>query len=415
MMKFSWVALVTFSFILAACGKAQPESDGVITVINHEKVVIRDQAQQEQVCANQYCEPNYILTEAFGSRRVSDPAPAPIPIPVPTVRPTATPVVNPTATPIATATPVHEPSTGFNSKDHYDYSRAAMNLQEAWNITEGDPEVIVAVIDSGIDLTHPDLKDNLWTNPAEAKGLAGVDNDGNGYKNDVHGYDFYYSKGDPTDQTGHGTHVAGIIAALKNDLGSVGVAPKVKIMALRFIGPSGTGSTSDAIDAIYYAIRNGAKVISASWGGTGYSSYLAQAIKDAQAAGIVFVAAAGNSSKDTSSTPYYPANYDGVVSVASSGEGDYLASYSNYSSNAVTIAAPGDQIYSTYLKGGYEYLSGTSMAAPQVSGAIALALSKNKSFQPNYLTSALCQSSDAVLTKYTRCGRINIGRLLKNL
>jgi subtilisin family serine protease len=393
MKKISVLVLGSVSLILTACGQSEPQSDGVITTVNHQRVVIRDEAKKKELCAQQYCEPNYLITEAFG--RSHDPAPVPSPTPKPSVSPT--------------------PQPGWDTTDTYDYSRTKMNLKEAWEVTEGSPEVIVAIIDSGVDLTHPDLKDNLWTNPGELNGKANSDNDGNGYKNDLHGYDFYYGKGDPTDQTGHGTHVAGTIAALKNNLGVVGVAPNVKIMPLRFIGPGGSGSTNDAIDAIYYAIKMGAKVISASWGNSGYSSYLAQAVKDAQDAGVVFVAAAGNQGRNAANSPYYPGSYDGVVSVGASTAKDTLASYSNYSPNAVTIAAPGDQIYSTYLNNGYETLSGTSMAAPQVSGAIALALSKNKSVTPDQVKSVLCQSADPILQNSVKCGRINVGRLVKSL
>jgi len=395
MKQYSALVLISFTSILTACGQATPPSDGVITTVGNQRVVIRDEAQKKEICAKQYCEPNYLLTEAFARRH--DPAPVPTPTPSTGSSPAPT-----------------DPNSGWDTADTHDYSRTKMNLKEAWTVTEGSPEVVVAIIDSGVDLNHPDLKDNLWTNPGEVNGKANTDNDGNGFKNDVHGYDFYYGKGDPTDETGHGTHVAGIIAALKNGFGSIGVAPNVKVMPLRFIGPSGSGSTSDAIDAIDYAIKMGAKVISASWGNSGYSSYLADAVKRAQDAGIVFVAAAGNQGRNTANSPYYPGSYDGVISVASSNQKDQLSSYSNYGSN-VTIAAPGDQIFSTYLNDGYETLSGTSMAAPQISGAVALALSKNQSIPPEALKSALCGSADSVLQGSTQCGRVNVGRLLNSL
>jgi len=397
MKQYSALVLISLTSILTACGQSEPQSDGVITTIANQRVVIRDEAQKKEICAKQYCEPNYLITEAFARRH--DPAPTPTPSTGASPAPTGAPSTGATPAP-----------TG----DTYDYSRTKMNLKEAWEVTEGSPEVVVAIIDSGVDLNHPDLKDNLWTNPGEVNGKANADNDGNGYKNDVHGYDFYYGKGDPTDETGHGTHVAGIIAALKNGFGSIGVAPNVKIMPLRFIGPSGSGSTSDAIDAIDYAIKMGAKVISASWGNSGYSSYLADAVKRAQDAGIIFVAAAGNQGRNTVNSPYYPGSYDGVISVASSNQNDKLSSYSNYGSN-VTIAAPGDQIFSTYLNDGYTTLSGTSMAAPQISGAVALALSKNQSLTPEALKAALCSSADSVLQGSTQCGRVNVGRLVNSL
>ena len=353
---------ILFALTLTACGgKSGPASDGMLSMVNNKLTVIRDTQKQQAVCKTQYCEPNYILHEAVEAKKVRNPSLAP------------------------TATGVDK------TTDRIDYSLTKMNVQDAWQITEGSSDVIVAIIDSGVDLNHPDLKDNI-----------------------VQGYDFYAKKADPTDEAGHGTHVAGIIAASKNGFGMVGVAPHVKIMPLRFIGPDGSGDTADAIDAIHYAIKMGAKVISASWGGEEYSSFLAQAVKDAQDAGIIFVAAAGNQSYDTTATPYYPGSLPNVVSVASSDENDQLSSYSNFG-NTVMIAAPGDDIYSTYLNDGYETLSGTSMAAPQVSGAIALALSKNQSVQPAQLLKTLCQTADAVLRGPTQCGRINVGLLLKNL
>ena len=156
----------------------------------------------------------------------------------------------------------------------------------------------------------------------------------------------------------------------------------------------------------------GARVISASWGGEEYSSYVAQAVKDAQAAGVIFVAAAGNDGKDTSRKPFYPGSNDGVISVAASDENDNLSSYTNYGKNSVTIAAPGDDIFSTYLEDGFESLSGSSMAGPQVAGAVALAMSKNKSVLPAAVTSALCSTADSAVQDSTKCGRVNIGRLV---
>jgi hypothetical protein len=184
-----------------------------------------------------------------------------------------------------------------------DSAKMLMNTTSAWRVTEGSPEVVVAVIDSGIQIQHPDLRANLWTNAKEAGGAPGKDLDGNGYAHDVHGYDFYAKKGDPEDENGHGTHTAGTVAALKNGLGVIGVAPQVKIMPLRFLGPQGQGSTADAILAVRYAVRMGARIISASWGGPGYSSYLAQAVQEAIEAGVIFVAAAGNDGNDLSRMP----------------------------------------------------------------------------------------------------------------
>jgi subtilisin family serine protease len=288
-----------------------------------------------------------------------------------------------------------------------------MNTLEAWEVTEGAPEIVVADIDSGIDLSHPDLVGNLWVNPKETSSGSGVDHDGNGFPNDVHGFDFYAWKGDPIDENGHGTHTAGTIAASRNDLGVIGVAPRVKIMPLRFLGPQGQGSTYGAIQAIQYAVKMGARVISASWGGDGFSSLLAQAVKDAQDAGVIFVAAAGNDGRDLSRTPSYPASLPDVFTVGSSSLSDRLSTFSNYGPSTVLVSAPGEKIYSTYPGGNYASMSGTSMATPQVSGAVALALSKNKSIPASQIRSVMCSTSDPLSNGGTQCGRINIGRFLK--
>ncbi|MBU6155047.1 MAG: S8 family serine peptidase [Bdellovibrionales bacterium] len=386
-------------FSLSACGRGEPESDGVITLVDDKVEVIRESGLQEEICKKQYCEPNYLLDQSFGLRRRSPPRSSrPLPVPPPFAGPTPKP------DPVDPASEV------------VDVAKQLMNTPEAWGVTEGSPEVIVADIDSGIDLDHPDLKDNLWTNAKEVGSPPGQDRDGNGYANDVHGYDFYAKNGSPVDQNGHGTHTAGTIAAIRNGVGVIGVAPKVKLMALRFIGPQGQGSTADAISAIRYATRMGAKIISASWGGGGYSSFLDQAVQDAQKAGVIFVAAAGNEGKDISRFPTYPANLDGVIAVAATDSYDQLTYFSNYGASAVMIAAPGDQILSTFVGQGYKTLSGTSMATPQVAGAIALALSKNKSLQASAIKSALCSSADPVRNGFgVQCGRINVGRFVRGI
>ncbi len=367
----------------------------MITFSGNQMQVLRTKAEQDALCKVQYCEPNYFLYASFGRRRGLPPV-SPRPTPPPVSQPAEPDPVNP-------------------SQEVMDSAKVLMNTASAWKVTEGSGDVVVAVIDSGMNLNHPDLQGNLWTNAKEAGGGKGQDLDGNGYANDVHGYDFYAKKGDPEDENGHGTHTAGTVAALKNGVGVIGVAPHVKIMPLRFLGPQGQGSTADAILAIRYAVRMGARVISASWGGPGYSSYLAQAIQEATDAGVIFVAAAGNEGNDLSRQPTYPASLPGVITVASSGLGDRLSSFSNYDPNTVLISAPGEQILSTHLKGGYKALSGTSMATPQVSGAIALAISKNRSVTSNQLKAALCNTADSLRSYGTRCGRINIGRFVQSL
>ncbi len=393
---FLCVSLIT---TLTACGQADHPSDGMLTEINGQTTVIRDPAEQKKICEQQYCEPNFLVYASFARRRS---APPPV-----IVKP---PVTKPTPSPTPTATPSFS-----NGDDFFDYAKAKMNTLAAWNITQGSDGVIVAVIDSGMNLHHPDLLVNLWTNPNETESQPGVDHDGNGYTNDVHGYDFYANKSNPEDENGHGTHTAGTIAAAKNNMGVIGVAPKVKIMPLRFLGPQGEGSTQGAIQAINYAVKMGAKVISASWGGGAYSAYLAQAIQNAQAAGVVFVAAAGNEGRNLYYSPTYPATYPGVISVGATDANDQMASFSNYGTNEVLITAPGVQIQSTYLNQGYQSLSGTSMATPQVSGAIALALSLNPRLNLEQLRTNLCNTADSIGGNSVKCGRINIGRFIESI
>lgn len=389
-------SLLSPLFLLTACGQAEPDSDGMITFTGNQLQVLRSKAEQDALCKVQYCEPNYLLYASFGRRR-------------------GLPPVSPRPTPRPTNPAPAEPDPVSPAKEVMDQAKVLMNTASAWRVSEGSPDIVVAVIDSGTNLSHPDLQANLWTNAREQGGAPGQDNDGNGYASDLHGYDFYAKKGDPEDENGHGTHTAGTIAALKNGMGVIGVAPNVKVMPLRFLGPQGQGSTADAILAIRYAVKMGARVISASWGGPGFSSYLAQAVQEAVESGVIFVAAAGNDGMDLSRMPTYPASLPGVITVASSGLQDQLSNFSNYDPNTVLVSAPGEQILSTFLKGGYKALSGTSMATPQVSGAIALALSKNKSVMPNQLKAVLCNTADPLRSYGTRCGRINIGRFIQSL
>lgn len=259
---------------------------------------------------------------------------------------------------------------------------AGIAAQRAWSVSTGSSDVVVAVIDTGVDYTHPDLRANMWINPEEVPG-NGIDDDANGYIDDVHGINAMRGAaypGDPRDENGHGTHVAGTIGAVgHNGQGVVGVNQHVKIMALRFLGASGAGSLSDAITAIDYMItmkNRGVdiRVANNSWGGSGYAAALGDAIQRTEEAGIVFVAAAGNDGADNDVEPSYPANFEmnNVVSVAALDEWGNLASFSNYGATTVDIAAPGADIHSTFPGNRYVKLSGTSMATPHVVGALAL-------------------------------------------
>jgi len=246
----------------------------------------------------------------------------------------------------------------------------------AWDISTGGASVVVAILDSGIDLDHPDLAPNLWTNPDEIPGNL-VDDDGNGRIDDVHGWDFVNHDDDPDDDLGHGTHVAGTIAgAGDNGIGITGVAWRASLMPLKFLDRSGAGTTSDAIQAIDYAASEGARILNASWGGGGFSMAMLESIRDAAAREVLFVAAAGNDAADTDIAPFFPAGYDApnVVAVAASDRSDRLALFSSFGETTVDLAAPGVDILSTLPGGTYGFSSGTSMATPHVSGVAALVL-----------------------------------------
>jgi subtilisin family serine protease len=231
---------------------------------------------------------------------------------------------------------------------------ADIHAEKAWDVTTGTGKEIVAVLDSGIDYTHPDLAANMWP---------------------TYGYNFVANTNNPMDDNGHGTLVAGIIGAVGNNgVGIAGIDWNVQLMAVKVLDSTGSGLTSTAIQGLNYAVANGAKIVNASWGSTGYDQALQTAIASARAQGVIFVAAAGNSSTNNDVTPIYPASYSGdnIVAVAATDQYDNLASFSNYGPTSVALAAPGMSVQSTYVGGGYAYMSGTSAAAPFVSGAMAL-------------------------------------------
>ncbi len=253
-----------------------------------------------------------------------------------------------------------------------------IDAERAWDITTGSENVIVAVIDTGLDYTHPDLKQNAWINEAEAAGVSGVDDDKNGYVDDVHGFNFTDAanpSADPMDDQGHGTHCSGTIGAKGNDgAGIVGVAWNVRIMGIKFLGADGSGTLEGAIKAIDYATKMKARIMSNSWGGGGESQLLKEAIERAHQAGALFIAAAGNDGMNNDSSPHFPSNYQvpNVLSVAAIDNMGRLASFSNYGKRTVHVAAPGVNIYSSLSGGTYDSWSGTSMATPHVSGIAAL-------------------------------------------
>jgi subtilisin family serine protease len=269
-----------------------------------------------------------------------------------------------------------------------------INIVKAWEVSKNRQKIRVAVIDTGVDYTHPDLVDQMLVNTAEADGLPGIDDDNNGFVDDIYGYDFANEDGDPKDDHGHGTHCAGIVGASSNDLGIVGVAPNVEILAVKFLNSSMAGTTVDAIEAIDYAIRRKVDVMSNSWGGEGIvDQALEEAVQEAHRSGIVFVAASGNAGKDNDSILMVPANYDNVIAVGSFTGHGRMAYSSNHGEKNVDVVAPGDSIYSTHLNHGYRSLSGTSMACPHVAGMAALLLGEEPNLTPTEVRDRIVNTS----------------------
>ena len=322
-----------------------------------------------------------------------------------------------------------------------------MKMPQAWDILRGS-NIVVAVIDSGIDFNHPDLVNNIWRNTAETSCTDGIDNDGNGYIDDCQGWNFAGMNSDPMDDEGHGTHVAGIIgAAGNNGVGISGVMWNVRLMPLKFIGNFGPnvcgpgsdfcGSLADEILAIQYAVNGGASVINASFGGPGFAQSEVDAISAANAAGVLFVAAAGNGGADGNGdnndlTPEYPASYNvpNIIAVAATDQNDRLASFSNFGPQTVHVAAPGVYILSTITPGltfsmctgtsaaGYDFCDGTSMAAPHVSGLAGLLRSYYGHFSHAQVKATILRYVDVnptlqgwILTG----GRVNAYRALSSL
>lgn len=299
-------------------------------------------------------------------------------------------------------------------------ARADIDALKAWLKTQGSEEVVVAVLDSGVDYNHKDLAGNMWTRPDNVPQYT---DDELGSLNDFQGFDANVNAADPMDDNGHGTHCAGIIGAEgNNDEGIAGINWNVRIMPLKFLGRGGFGTTKNAIEAINYAIdrkQNGVnvRVINASWGSTQRSKALEDAIRAAGEHGILFVAAAGNNGTDNDKRPHYPSNYDlpNVISVAALDRTDSLTSFSNFGIKRVHIAAPGRDILSTWLGDEFREASGTSMAAPQVSGVAALILSTQTDMTVEKLRDRLLKSTDKLDSlngKVESGGRLNAAKAL---
>jgi len=281
---------------------------------------------------------------------------------------------------------------------------ADIDAPEAWDLTTGSSNVVIAVIDTGVNYNHTDLAGNMWTNPDEIPG-DGFDNDGNGYVDDIYGWNFADDNADPMDGHDHGTHVAGTIGGAGDDgAGITGVNWDVSIMALKFMDDSGSGSTESAINAIEYATMMkrdyGVNVVATnnSWGGGWYSSALFDAIENAGREGVLFVAAAGNEGVDNDLFAHYPSNYDSeyIISVAATDRHDNMASFSNYGAVSVDVGAPGVAIYSSVSDGGYESYQGTSMAAPHVAGVAALLAAHQPDASVGEIRQAILAGADPI-------------------
>lgn len=298
---------------------------------------------------------------------------------------------------------------------HLNGAIGSIEAPTAWETRFEASGVVVAVLDTGVLMTHEDLAANLWTNAKEIPGNT-IDDDGNGYIDDVHGINSITGQGDPTDDDTHGTHVAGIIGAVGNNgKGVAGVAWNVQLMPLKFIDSTGDGSSGDAVECINYAIENGADIINASFGSPNASSTLQIALSAARAAGIIIVAAAGNETTNNDVTPSYPANYglDNIISVAATGVTDLLEHYSNFGATSVDLAAPGAAILSTgnLNNSDYSALTGTSMAAPIVSGVVALLKAQFPNDSPAQIRERLFATVDPLPSLAGKCltgGRVNL-------
>jgi subtilisin family serine protease len=293
----------------------------------------------------------------------------------------------------------------------------AIGAQVAWSQSTGNG-VLVAILDSGVQLDHPDLAGNLWTNPNEKPN--GKDDDNNGYVDDINGANMFSNDGNVADDEGHGTHVAGIVAAKAgNDIGGSGVAPNASIMAVKVLDSNRSGNSTVLARGIRYAIDEGAQILNVSINGDTTTSDLTSALRYASDKGVTVVASAGNNSRDLDLTPSYPASSaePSVLSVTAADEGGGLLGFANTGLTSVDLAAPGEMILSTARGSGYENRSGTSMAAPFVSGALALLESARPDLSQASLRAALLASAPkrTVLSGLLGGGGLDIGAAMHQI
>lgn len=297
---------------------------------------------------------------------------------------------------------------------------ADIDAPEAWALqtgkNQGQGGPLIAVIDTGIDYNHPDLRGNVWTNPGEIPG-DGLDNDGNGVIDDVHGYNAISDTGDPLDDNGHGSHCSGTIGGHGNNgEGVAGVQWDANLMGVKFLNANGGGNLSDAVHGLFYAEKMGARITSNSWGGGGYNQALKDALGNSHA---LHIFAAGNNSNDNDLGASYPASYDlpNIVAVAATDRNDQLANFSNWGATTVDLAAPGVDIWSAQPGGGYQNMSGTSMATPHVAGAAGLILAQYPSLSNEQLKARLLNSVDRLPQLHGQVltgGRLNVAHALEN-
>lgn len=283
------------------------------------------------------------------------------------------------------------------------------NSSNAWKITQGSKDIVIAVIDTGIDKNHEDLKENLWINKGETgldkkgkdKATNGIDDDKNGYVDDVHGWNFVGNDHSLVDNHGHGTHISGILGAVGgNGKGVSGVSPEVSIMTLKYYDPKapGVNNLENTVKAIHYAVENGANIINYSGGGLEFSAQEKKAIEKAEKKGILFVAAAGNERSNSDKLKYYPADYnlENIISVTAIDTTKNILPSSNYGVITVDIAAPGKEIYSTLPNGRYGYMTGTSQATAFVSGVAALIMAHNRDYKATQVAKYIKNTGDVV-------------------